>query len=59
VRGTRTAPHAAFLRTPRGTFTTINVLGATETLARGINAAGQIVGSFRDARHTALGYLSR
>jgi len=47
------------LRTPRGTFTTINVLGATETLARGINAAGQIVGSFRDARHTALGYLSR
>ena len=38
-----------FLRTSSGTFTTIDVPGATLTNADGINATGRIVGLFKGA----------
>jgi probable HAF family extracellular repeat protein len=38
-------------------FTPIDVPGATETIARGINDLGQIVGSFRDASGDLHGFL--
>jgi probable HAF family extracellular repeat protein len=38
-----------FLRDPSGTITTIDVPGSTKTNTAGINAAGQIVGTFDDA----------
>ena len=45
-------------RTPAaGTFTPIEVPGATFTTAIGINARGQIVGGFRDARGVIHGFL--
>lgn len=48
--------HSFVLR--KGLFTTIDVPGATETLAaRGINARGDIVGGFHDADFNRHGYL--
>ncbi len=38
-------------------FTTIDVPGATATLATGINAAGQIVGSYVDTFHRGHGFM--
>ena len=46
-------PHASAART----FTPIEVPGATFTTAIGINARGQIVGSFTDARGVRRGFL--
>src|SRR6266542_1662032 len=46
-------PSAAFAFT----FTTIDVPGATATSADRINARGQIVGWYRDARGTLHGFL--
>jgi hypothetical protein len=39
--------HAFVLR--KGTFTTIDVPGATNTFGRGINARGDVVGNYVDA----------
>jgi uncharacterized membrane protein len=51
-------PHAFLLR--KGVFTTIDVPGATETLAaRGINARGDIVGNYHDSAFNRHGYLLR
>ena len=46
---------------PEGTFdfTTIDVPGALSTSAGGINARGEIVGSYVDANHHSHGYLLR
>src|SRR5262249_17272140 len=38
-------------------FTTIDPPGATQTWANGINDAGQIVGTYRDADNHAHGFL--
>jgi probable HAF family extracellular repeat protein len=40
-----------------GTFTTIDVPGATYTQASGINNAGQIVGGFFDSNGISHGFL--
>jgi probable HAF family extracellular repeat protein len=54
------APHIAQLGAPNdvlGTFTTIDVPGATSTFAAGINSQGDIVGAFDDANGVRHGFL--
>ena len=41
------------------TLTTLDVPGATLTAAHGINASGQIVGSYDDSSGTRHGYVAR
>jgi uncharacterized membrane protein len=43
----------------KGTFTPIDVPDATETMAGGINARGQIVGSYSDASGTRHGFVAQ
>jgi probable HAF family extracellular repeat protein len=59
VVGTYTDANGAthsFVRSPRGSITTIDVPGATETDAKGINDFGAIVGYFIDASGAAHGF---
>ena len=51
-----TMGHHGYLDTG-GSFTQIDVPGATETVASGINEAGQIVGVFRTARARTVSWL--
>lgn len=47
-----------FLRSPTGTFTTVDVPGASDTFLTGINNVGQIVGLFRDASGKRHGFVT-
>src|SRR5205807_38470 len=46
-----------YLLAAPGTYSAIDVPGATGTEAHGINAAGQIVGSFKDTGGVSHGFL--
>jgi hypothetical protein len=52
-----TVPLRGFLRDERGRFTTIQIPGARQVQALGINARGQIVGDYLAADGTTHGYL--
>ena len=46
-----------FLRDRSGTFTTIDIPGATVTAIRGLNDRGQMIGTYDDAAGVGHGFL--